>query len=476
MILAPSLSKEARVVMLFESDRLRLESIDQIATIWLDSPVLDSALLAGLSQALGAVQKSSCIDVLVIRGGNPGVFLNGPNLCGCVQLGGEVALRDFSLHGQYLLERLERISQTVPTVAYIDGRCTNAGLELALACNYRLAVACPETLLGCDPLTRGWLLCWGATQRLPRLLGLRTATRLLSKGQLLPARAARNLGLVDLAFGPRPAKAELNWFLADLQDHPRRPRRFRGNAGWLSRLWEQTAVGRSSLFDSVRAELFHDPLALGMLDALERGAKFGPAEGYQAERRALVHMMLAGQHRKRLEAALAWESQSSHWHDSPIPERIAIVGLSELGIELAVTALRFGTEVVVWDSNELRRQASLAKLERLVEESVAAGWWTIAERAQKRKHLSISRNGEGVAEAKLLFLAGSKEELHMFLGEMEGFFRPECVIVTTVPTARATVKYSQRCVNCHFDNASGGHTVELIEPQGVSEDALCQLG
>jgi 3-hydroxyacyl-CoA dehydrogenase/enoyl-CoA hydratase/3-hydroxybutyryl-CoA epimerase len=443
--------------------------------IWLDTPIMDGALVADLGHALKAVRHSSSIDVLVIRGAKPGIFLIGPNLDECARLQGEIAVRDFSLHGQYLMERLERVSETIPTVAFIDGRCTNAGLELVLACNYRLAVAQPETLLGCDPLARGWLPCWGATQRLPRLLGLRTATRLLSTGQLLPARAARDLGLVDLAFGPRPAKAELNWFLADLQDHARRPRRFRGNTGWLSRLWDQTAVGRSSLFDSVRTRLFHDPLALGMLDALERGARFGPAEGYQAERRALVHMVLAGQYRERFESARAWEERSSHWRDTPVPDRIAVVGLSPLGIDLAATALRFGTEVVVWDSDESRRQASLAKLAQVIEQGVSSGWWTIAERDQKRKNLSVSRNGEGVASVELVFLAGSANEQRMFEAEMEEFFRPESVIIATAPVARARVKHRERTLTCRFDDSPGSRTVEFIEPQVAADHSLQQV-
>jgi 3-hydroxyacyl-CoA dehydrogenase/enoyl-CoA hydratase/3-hydroxybutyryl-CoA epimerase len=475
MILAPSASKEARVVMLFQSERLRLESIDQIATIWLDTPVMDSALVTDLSHALKAVRQSPCIDVLVIRGSKPGVFLTGPNLDECARLQSEVALRDFSLYGQHLLERLERISETIPSLAYIDGRCTNAGLELALACNYRVAVARPETLLGCDPLARGWLPCWGATQRLPRLLGLRTATRLLSEGQLLPARAARKRGLVDLAFGPRPAKAELNWFLADLQDHPLQPRRFRGKAGWFTRLWYRTAVGRSSLFDSVRASLFHDPLALGLLDALERGAKFGPAEGYQAERRALVHMVLAGQHRQRFESARAWEDQTSHWHDTQVPKRIAVVGLSRLGMDLAASALRFGTEVVVWEADESRRRASLAKLAQVIEEGVSSGWWTIGERDQKRKNLSVSRNGEGVASADLVFLTGSANEQRMFEAEMESFFRPESVIIATAPVARSRVKHPERLLTCRFDDSPDSHTVEFIEPMVPCDNSFRQL-
>jgi enoyl-CoA hydratase/carnithine racemase len=473
MILAPSTSKEARVVMLFESDRLRLESIDQIATIWLDTPAMDSALVTDLSHALGVVRKSSCIDLLVIRSSKPGIFLTGPNLNECARLRDEIALRDFSLYGQYLLERLERISETIPTVAYIDGRCTNAGLELALACNYRLAVARPETLLGCDPLARGWLPCWGATQRLPRLLGLRMAARLLTSGELLPARAARKLGLVDLAFGPRPAKAELNWFLADLQDHPegRRPR----STAWWTRLWERTAWGQSSAFESLRKESANDPLAAELLRAMERGARFGPAEGYQAERGALVRTVHDGKHRERLEAAQTWEQQSAQLRDTPLPNHVAVVGLSETGIEWAMNALRFGARLTVRDNEAIRREAGLAHLRQLHEQAMRQGWWTHAEGEQKRKDLRVSAHGEGVEAADLVFLTGSAEEQRAFLAEMECFVPAETAIVSTPLNSFTRAKHPERCLPCRIHPVSSSRTIEFVGSLAASEAAIGKL-
>ncbi|HEV3145858.1 MAG TPA: enoyl-CoA hydratase/isomerase family protein [Gemmataceae bacterium] len=460
--------------MLFQSERLRLESIDQVATIWLDAHVFDTALLGDLSQALRMVRQSACIDVLVFRSSRPGHFLTGPDLNECARLQDEISLRDFAMRGQYLLERLERISETIPTVAYVDGRCTNAGLELALACDYRLAVARPETLLGCDPLARGWLPCWGATQRLPRLLSLRTAMRLLLEGRLLPARAAHKLGLVDHAFGPRPAKAELNWFLADLQDHPRRPRRFFSRAGWWSRIWEQTRWGRSEVFNSAGKEFFDDPLAPALIAEMERGAKFGPVEGNLAERHALVQSVLAGRQRERFQSARTWENQSLRWHETAVPTGVAVVGLSPRGVELAATALRFGGKATVWDSNESRRQSGAARLQRMVEEGVSAGWWTVAERDQKRKDLFVSRHGEGVGAAELVFLAGSPEEQRMFLIEMECFFNPDCIIVSTEPAAQARVKYPERCVICRFSDSPGSRQVEFVA-QAASDGALAKV-
>src|SRR5262249_48154062 len=151
-------------------------------------------------------------------------------------------------------------------------------------------------------------------------------------------RAARKLGLIDHVFGPRPAKAELNWFLAGLQDHPRRPRRFRARFGWWTQLWQSISLGRSSTLNWVREELFHDALGMAVLAALERGTRFGSAEGFRAERTALAQAVLSGNHRERFESARNWEEQSRSLQAIAVPSRIAVVGLSSIGIELAACA------------------------------------------------------------------------------------------------------------------------------------------
>ena len=82
-------------------------------------------------------------------------------------------------------------------VAAIDGVALGGGLEVALACAYRLATDSPKTKLGLPEVQLGILPGAGGTQRLPRLVGLRTALDLMLTGKQLDARRARKIGLVD---------------------------------------------------------------------------------------------------------------------------------------------------------------------------------------------------------------------------------------------------------------------------------------
>src|SRR5262249_41340369 len=163
----PHSPTEVGVPMLYQTDRLRLESADCIATLWIGAQMATRGLLADLAHAIDVARKCPFLDVLVVRGDGP-EFLTGPELDEVNSLNSESA-RGFAAAGQAVFSRLEALSGTTVTVAYVDGRCSGAGLELALACDYRLAVASPETLIGCDALQRGVFPCWGMTQRLPRL-------------------------------------------------------------------------------------------------------------------------------------------------------------------------------------------------------------------------------------------------------------------------------------------------------------------
>src|SRR3546814_8318650 len=105
--------------------------------------------------------------------------------------------------GWTLVNRLARVSY--PTLALIHGHCLGGGLELALACRYRLVVdqagtslALPEVMLGIFP-------GWGGMQRLPQLVGAPAALDMMLGGKPQDARKAAKLGLADGLVAPRLA-------------------------------------------------------------------------------------------------------------------------------------------------------------------------------------------------------------------------------------------------------------------------------
>ncbi len=103
--------------------------------------------------------------------------------------------------GYDVYERLAKVKY--PTLALINGYALGGGLELALACRYRVAVDEPATKLGLPEVMLGILPGWGGVKRLPQLIGAPAAMDFLLTGKTASAKTAKKLGIVDEAVPPR---------------------------------------------------------------------------------------------------------------------------------------------------------------------------------------------------------------------------------------------------------------------------------
>src|SRR5204862_1345388 len=133
--------------------------------------------LADLEGALDALSREPRIAVLVIRSGKKTGFLAGADINEFTAIGDTAAALSLSAAGQNLFNKLAGLS--APSVAVIHGPCLGGGLELALACDYRLVFEKPGTQLGLPEVELGLVPGWGGTQRLPRTIGLERALQVI---------------------------------------------------------------------------------------------------------------------------------------------------------------------------------------------------------------------------------------------------------------------------------------------------------
>ncbi|MGE0479087.1 MAG: enoyl-CoA hydratase/isomerase family protein [Phycisphaerae bacterium] len=153
--------------------------------------VFSSSVLGELGEHLNQIAEDAHIRFVVLRGEGR-IFLAGANIEEMAQFDqsrGEA----LSNHGHHVFDLLEALPQV--TIAAINGHALGGGCELAIACDFRIAVASaqigqPESRLGLIP-------GWGGTQRLPRLVGLSRARRMMFSGESISADEARAIGLVD---------------------------------------------------------------------------------------------------------------------------------------------------------------------------------------------------------------------------------------------------------------------------------------
>ena len=178
-------------------EHILLERDDAIAIITLNRPkqlnALNAAILNDISAALDALADDDQARAIIITGSGDRAFAAGADI-------GELAQIQSANEGRRMAQRSHQLGRQIadlpkPIIAAINGFALGGGLELALACDVRIAsetaqVGLPEVSLGIMP-------GWGGTQRLARLVGPGAAKLLMMTGERIDANEALRLGIVE---------------------------------------------------------------------------------------------------------------------------------------------------------------------------------------------------------------------------------------------------------------------------------------
>lgn len=171
-------------------------------------PLFSSHVLGELTRILDRLAQDTAVRFVVFRASGS-VFNAGSDLHEITYMNED---QSYSLakHGQHIFDTIENLPQI--TFAAINGHAVGGGCELALACSFRIMVA--GARIGMPEVRLGLIPAWGATKRLPMLVPLGWALRMLYSGELLDADLAHKVGLVDEVV---PTEADLNtalqrWF------------------------------------------------------------------------------------------------------------------------------------------------------------------------------------------------------------------------------------------------------------------------
>ncbi len=167
---------------------------DGIAIITIDCPEskvnkVSSGLLDEVAGVLDDIKNDKSIKGMVIASGKEDNFVVGADIDELKGMRTTEEVIAYISKGHAILNSLEKMK--IPVVACIHGNCLGGGLELALVCNYRMAVNGPQTVLGFPEVQLGLLPAAGGTQRLPRLIGLTAALPMLLTARNLRVKKAK---------------------------------------------------------------------------------------------------------------------------------------------------------------------------------------------------------------------------------------------------------------------------------------------
>jgi enoyl-CoA hydratase len=203
-----------------EFKNILYEKSDGIATITINRPQVRNALnpetVQEISARLDDAIKDENVYVVVITGAEEKAFSAGADI-NIMQGISTAKAREFCKQGQEIFDKVEAFDK--PIIAAINGYALGGGLELAMACDIR--IASESARMGQTEINVGLIPGWGGTQRLPRYVGKAIAKELIFTGKMIDAKTAERYGLVNAVVPPDQLKTAVTAMAKELMKKPR---------------------------------------------------------------------------------------------------------------------------------------------------------------------------------------------------------------------------------------------------------------
>ena len=455
--------------------------VDGVAVVTLDLPgepinKFSRAVRGEFAAVLTDLENDASVRAMVIISGKPEMFVAGADIHEFVAARTAEEATRLSREGQKLLDRVERCRK--PIVAAIHGTCLGGGLELVLACHYRVASDHPKTVFGAPEVQLGLLPGAGGCNRLPRAVGLRAALPLILTGRSVPAARAFKLAMVEELVSPAILREAAVAAAQRLAEQPRRRRRGpRGIAAWLM---DRSAPGQAFVLKRARAMTLkqtggHYPAPLAALDTVRFSLANGLEPGLEYEAEQFGRAAVTDVSRRLVEIFFATTAlKKDPGVPAPAPEprrvdRLGVVGAGFMGSGIAaVAAAHAGVPVRLKDAELPRVGGGLKAVADIVGERVRRRSVTRREGARQQALVSGTVDYTGFRTADLVIEAVF-EDLALkqaVLKEVEAVARPECVFASntsTIPISRIAAASSRpsNVIGMHF--FSPVHRMPLLE-------------
>jgi len=441
-------------------DVVELEKRGRIGLIQVDNPpvnALSQEVRQGLAQAIERVQSDPelAAAVIVCKGRT---FIAGADI------------REFGKpHAPPALPQvINAIEQSdKPMVAAIHGTAFGGGLEVALACHYRVAVASAKC--GLPEVKLGLLPGAGGTQRLPRLTGVRAALDMITSGDPVTAGRAKELGLVDEVIAADLIEGALAFAQSVIGKPVRRA----------SQLDDKVVAARGELglFDEYSAQLqksrrgFEAPQLC--VEAVRNAVTLPFAEGVKRERELFERLRASDQSKAQRHVFFA-EREVAKIPDVPADTKtedvksVAILGAGTMGAGIAIACANAGLSVLLLDRERGFVDKGLASIEQTYTSLAKRGRMSQAQVAERIGQIRGTTEYADLAQVDLVIEAVFEEmEIKkQVFAELDRVCKRGAILATNTSTldvneiARATSR-PEDVIGLHF--FSPANIMRLLE-------------
>lgn len=464
---------------------------DGVAILTLDEPgeavnTLSVEMGEEIRRVWPQLSNDPAVRAILIASGKPGTFVAGAKL---EMLQAATTAEHLARIGQEMFDEIARSSK--PVVAAIDGAALGGGLELALACTYRLASLSDQTRLGLPETQLGLIPGAGGTQRLPALVGIATALDLILTGKQLDAKRALRIGLVDEAV-PQPLLLQVARERARELGAGKAPPAH-GRTALLDRLragkadsqslrtfaLEENPVGRRILFRQAEKKALeksrgHYPAIPAAIEAVRAGVEEGMERGLAKEAELFGALVTSDVSRRLVEIFFAQTAlKKERGVDEDVrPKEVRSVGMVGAGLMgggiAYVTASNAKIPVRFKERDDQALGHGFSYVRGILEERVKRRRITSLQREEVMGRITGSVSYQGFRHLDLVVEAVFEDiDLkHRVIREIEAATRDDCVIASntsTLPISRLAegARRPQNVVGMHY--FSPVHKMPLLE-------------
>lgn len=425
------------------------------------------------------------LNALVIRSSKKDVFIAGADIHEIAGITDSAAAIEKSKRGQDILAMLAALP--FPTVAVIDGACLGGGLELALACTYRLVTDNAAVKLGLPETTLGILPGFGGTWRLPRLIGMAQALPMILTGKSVDGAKAVKLGLADGIYPAAFIGDAVSAFILSLASAgARKALKKRRSRRPVMGLIDGNPIGRSLVYRAAKKELMkrthgHYPAPRMALRTVRRNYGRSYASAMKREREAFAELAVSPAAKKMIALFFTGEALKKEYRADAAPIRQAgVLGAGKMGGGIAWCISNADIPVRMKDINWDAVGKGYAAVSDMYHDAVRVKKLSEREARLKAHRVSGAVDYSGFADADIVIEAVIEDaDIKMkTFRELERIVRPDAIIATntsslSVDALASALDHPERFVGFHFFNpVNRMPLIEVVPGMRTSEEVL----
>jgi 3-hydroxyacyl-CoA dehydrogenase/enoyl-CoA hydratase/3-hydroxybutyryl-CoA epimerase len=432
---------------------------------------LDKAVMLEFSSILDLLATDTTHQGVIIASGKKNGFIAGADISVFNKFKDIDEAVSMLRLGQDIFSKLENLK--IPTVAMIDGFCLGGGLELVLACRYRVAEESSKTRLGLPEVKLGIHPGWGGSVRLPRLIGPMQGMSMVLAGNTVSGKAAAKLGFVDAAVPRRQLIHAAKFYLRE-KPAPHHATKLQ--------TWANHKIARQVLSYYMRKKLqakvnpLHYPAPFHALDNWEHVGVEGE-EAYVREAKSCGKLFFSDTCQNLVRVFFLQERLKGLAKETNYtPHHIHVIGAGAMGGDIAAWCAMQGFTVTLQDLEPRQIAPAIKRAHKLYKEKLKDNY--LVQRAMD--HLIPDLTGNGISKADIIIEAvvedlAVKQSIFKMI---ESKAKPNAILATNTSSIpldeiNTVLQLPQRLVGIHFFNpVSKMLLVEVVKGERTSPEVL----